>query len=61
MVFHLGAGALIEGTLEEVGEELDQLTAGEILRSGGAHGVSSAAHPASACRTRVRARWSNTL
>src|SRR5262249_326387 len=56
VLLHLRPGALIESPVHELGEQLDDVLADRILRPDLAHGATSVAHPARACRTLVRAR-----
>src|SRR5215468_10353957 len=60
VLLHLGPGALVESTVHELGEQLHDVLADRILRPDLAHGATSAAHPASAWRTLVRARCRST-
>src|SRR5262249_7664357 len=61
VLLHLRARALVERSLEDLREELHELAAGQVVGTCGAHHLPpSAAHPASACRTLVRARCRST-
>src|SRR5262249_10995223 len=48
VLLHLGPGALVERAVQELGEQVDELLADQLVRPSLAHGATSAAHPASA-------------